>query len=71
MFLSTVLRPGDTVVEVGANIGFLSLLASRLVGPSVRVLAIEAHPRTYFALLNNLKRNSATNVRPVKIAVGP
>jgi hypothetical protein len=47
LFLSTVFRPGDTVIDVGANIGVLSLLASRLVGPSGRVLAIEAHPRTY------------------------
>jgi len=65
------LRPGDTVIDVGANIGVLSLLASRLVGPSGRVLAIEAHPRTYAALLNNLKRNPATNVSQVNIAVGP
>jgi FkbM family methyltransferase len=41
------------------------------VGPSGCVLAIEAHPRTYLALLNNLKRNPATNVRPLSIAVGP
>jgi len=71
LFLSTVFRPGDTVVDVGANIGVLSLLASRRVGPSGCVLAIEAHPRTYLALLNNLKRNPATNVRPLSIAVGP
>jgi len=71
LFLSTVIRPGDIVVDVGANIGVLSLLASRLVGPSGCVLAIEAHPRTYLALLNNLKRNLATNVRPLSIAVGP
>ena len=71
LFLSTVFRPGDTVIDVGANIGVLSLLASRLVGPSGRVLAIEAHPSTYLALLNNLKRNPATNVSPVNIAVGP
>ncbi len=41
------------------------------MGPSGRVLAIEAHPRTYSALLDNLKRNPATNVSPVNIAVGP
>ena len=62
LFLSTVFRPGDTVIDVGANIGVLSLLTSRLLGLSGRVLAIEAHPRTYLALLNNLKRNSATKV---------
>ena len=71
MFLSTVFRPGDTVVDVGANIGVLSLLASRLVGSAGSVFAIEAHPRTYLALLNNLKKNLTTNVKSLCIAVGP
>ena len=71
IFLSTVCRPGDTVVDVGANIGVLSLLASRLVGSAGSVFAIEAHPRTYLALLNNLKKNLTTNVKPLCIAVGP
>jgi len=70
LFLSQVSRPGDRVVDIGANIGVLSLLASRLSGPSGSVIAIEAHPRTYLALLNNLRYIHSTNVRPVNIAVG-
>ena len=70
LFLTAVLRPEDTVVDVGANIGVLSLLASRLVGSSGCVVAIEAHPRTYRALMSNLERNHAKNVNAVNLAVG-
>ena len=38
------LRPGDAFVDVGANVGFFSLLAARLVGPSGVVIAIEPDP---------------------------
>jgi len=69
-FLSTVSRTGDTVVDVGANIGVLSLLVSRILGPSGFVLAIEAHPRTYLALVKSLKMNHVSNVKPLNIAVG-
>jgi len=70
-FLATITRPGDTVVDVGANIGVLSLLLSSLLGSSGFVLAIEAHPRTYRALAKNLKLNHASNVNSLNIAVGP
>ena len=62
-------RPGDTFCDVGANIGYDSLLASRLVGCSGRVVAIEASPSTYRRLLNNLHLNNASNVRAVQVAV--
>lgn len=53
-FQATVLPPEDTVVYVGPSIGVLSLLASRRLGPSGRVLAFEAS-HTHLALLNNMK----------------
>lgn len=63
------LKPGDTFVDVGANIGHFSLLASKLVGKSGRVVAIEASPRTFRALQENIDRNHADNVRAVNVAV--
>lgn len=36
--------PGDVVWDVGANVGFMSLVAARIVGPSGRVVAVEAEP---------------------------
>jgi len=62
------LRPGDTFIDVGANIGYYSLLASTLVGKSGSVAAIEASPAIFRQLQANLDRNSITNVRAVNIA---
>jgi FkbM family methyltransferase len=62
------LRPGDTFVDVGANIGYYSLLASALVGPAGRVVAVEASAKNFAALRDNLRRNRATNVRARHLA---
>lgn len=62
------LSAGRTLIDVGANIGYFSLLGSRLVGPSGRVVAIEALPATYRQLEDNLARNAATNVRALNVA---
>jgi FkbM family methyltransferase len=60
--LKRVLRPGDTFVDVGANIGTLSLAAAQLVGPRGKVISIEAHPRTFRYLLGNIELNKAKNI---------
>jgi FkbM family methyltransferase len=57
-----VLRAGDVFVDVGANWGYFALLASRLVGSSGRVLAIEPDPRLFELLTTNLNLNNCTNV---------
>jgi len=49
-FVRRRLRPGDTFVDVGANIGCISALASRLVGPRGTVVAIEPSPAIIAAL---------------------
>jgi FkbM family methyltransferase len=67
-FVGKRLQPGDTFIDVGANIGYYTLLASRLVGPSGSVVAVEASPSIYAALCDNLCRNSVTNARPVHLA---
>lgn len=63
------LRPGDTVVDVGAGIGNETLIFSRLVGPSGRVIAIEAHPRTFRCLKKTVEANRLKNVTPVHAAI--
>lgn len=44
MFLRQVVSPGDTVFDVGANVGWLTTVMSRLVGPTGRVVAFEPGP---------------------------
>jgi FkbM family methyltransferase len=55
--LAAALRPGDTAIDVGANIGAYSLFMAGLVGPHGRVLAVEPQP----AVLARLKVNCAFN----------
>lgn len=70
VFLRAWLRPGDTCVDVGANIGALALHAAALVGDAGRVTAIEAHPRTFGFLRDNVALNRRRNVTLLNFAVG-
>jgi FkbM family methyltransferase len=58
--LVSLLRPGMTFYDVGANIGYFSLLAARLVGQSGYVVAFEADPEIAARLRENAARNSFT-----------
>lgn len=61
-FYRRFLREGDTVVDVGANIGLCTLLSARIVGTNGHVYSYEPHPRTYNQLCKNIKLNSLTQV---------
>ncbi len=63
--LSQFIRPGDTVVDVGANIGTLTLHAASRVGPSGSVHSFEANPRTYQFLRGNVRLNRLDNTARV------
>jgi FkbM family methyltransferase len=63
------LRPGMTFYDLGANIGFFSLLAARLVGPSGRVVSFEADPEIAARLAENLSYNNFTHVAVEEKAV--
>jgi FkbM family methyltransferase len=56
-WLQQTLRPGQVFVDVGANVGYFTLLGGQLVGPQGRVVAVEAHPR----LAELLRRNVIMN----------
>jgi FkbM family methyltransferase len=56
------LKPGDTFIDVGANFGYYTVLASKLVGPTGRVIAFEPDPRSFELLRRNVARNGCTNV---------
>ncbi|MBM4061692.1 MAG: FkbM family methyltransferase, partial [Planctomycetes bacterium] len=68
--LQQVLRPGDAFVDVGANLGLVAMLASRLVGPSGRVVACEPNPAVLERLRAALQHNGIGNVEVVAAALG-
>jgi len=66
--LKKTLRPGMTFVDVGANIGFYSLEAARIV-ENGKVYAFEPIPTTYDILVKNIKVNNVKTIIPVNMAV--
>jgi Methyltransferase FkbM domain len=63
------LREGSTVIDVGANIGDLTLPLARLVGETGRVYAIESHPEVFNVLCANLALNAVHNTKPINAFV--
>lgn len=62
-------KEGDIVVDAGANIGYFTLLAARLVGPTGKVFAFEPEPKNYSYLIKNIKLNHYDNVIAIQKAV--
>jgi FkbM family methyltransferase len=60
--------PGMTVVDVGANLGYYSLLASKSVGPSGKVIAMEPNSENCRLLLSSLRLGGITNVELIPVA---
>lgn len=64
-------RPGSTFVDIGANVGYHTLLAAQLVGTAGQVIAIEPSPNTLRRLRRNIASNPALpNIRVIEAAVG-
>lgn len=68
--LAAYLRPGDFYVDIGANIGWTTLLASRAVGHEGLVLAIEPGFLALHRLTQNLMLSEARNVVVASLAAG-
>jgi FkbM family methyltransferase len=69
--LKTILKPGMVFVDVGANIGYFTLLASDLVGPDGLVIAVEPLPQNNTLLAKSVELNQGQNVEIHAVAVGP
>lgn len=68
--LTGLLKPGDVVYDVGANVGLYSTVVGRLVGNQGRVVAFEPDARSYRRLQENLALNGLTNVLTFCKALG-
>lgn len=67
--LAELIEPGQTVYDVGANIGFFTILCSRLVGSQGKVYAFEPIPENVVTLRHNIALNKLTNVIVVEQAL--
>jgi FkbM family methyltransferase len=69
-FVQNYLKPGMTVLDVGAHHGLYTLLASKCVGPQGKVIAFEPSPRERERLQSHLRMNRSENVRVEAVALG-
>jgi FkbM family methyltransferase len=67
---SQIIRPGDTVLDIGANIGIVTLLLSKLVGQTGQVHAFEPNPELQRVLQATFDHNQVSNVCLHPIALG-
>ena len=62
-------KAGDVVIDVGAGVGEEAVVFSTIVGPTGRVVSIEAHPETFECLRGTIERSSLNNVTALPFAV--
>ncbi len=67
--ICALVRPGDTVFDVGAHIGRFSVFVEKLVGETGRVFAFEPVPQTYWALRECLALNRSQRVQAEQAAI--
>ncbi len=68
--LAPYLRPNRTFVDIGANCGFFSLIAARLMGDRGKILAIEPSPPLAARLWENIRLNGFSSIAVSEVAVG-
>jgi FkbM family methyltransferase len=64
-----VIRPGDIVLDVGANVGYYTLLSAALAGPTGSVFAFEPHPVNFGLLARSVQENHLNWVTPEPLVV--
>ena len=69
-FFETFLRPGDRMLDIGANFGLYSLMAAARVGPAGRVDAFEPFPESFALLGRNISANRSGIVHAFPFALG-
>jgi FkbM family methyltransferase len=69
-WFNEILKPGMTVVDVGASFGYYSFIASALVGNTGMVYAFEPSTRSFEKFTTNIQRNAIKNIKPYRIGLG-
>jgi len=70
LLMGALLKAGDLVVDIGAHIGYFSLLASRLVGDAGHVFSFEPIEENIGHLYHNMEINNARNITVIPKIVG-
>lgn len=65
-----LLRQGMGVIDIGANIGYFSMLSAKLVGPEGHVLAVEPNPRNAKMLEASRRLNDYSHITVAQVAAG-
>ncbi len=68
--MQTCLHEGDRFLDIGSNLGMMSMFAATQVGPSGQVYAFEPQPNTFKMLKQNITMNGFQNIHPHNMAVG-
>lgn len=68
--IKNIVKEGMNCIDLGSNLGYYTLLESKLVGDSGKVFAFEPSPVTYEHFKKNLEINKITNVNHFNIALG-
>jgi FkbM family methyltransferase len=69
--IESTLKPGMVAFDLGANLGYYTVMMARLVGDSGRVYAVEPFPDNFRLLAENVRRNRLKNVQLENVAIGP
>jgi FkbM family methyltransferase len=67
--ITRLLRPGDVFIDIGANVGWFTILGARRVGPHGKVVAFEPGRETFDNLQANIRLNRLANVTAENLAI--
>ena len=68
-YIQEILKKGDVFFDVGANIGYLTMVAAKSVGTEGKVISFEPDPRNHALLTSNIKNNGLENVKIKQLAI--
>jgi FkbM family methyltransferase len=66
---TSAIESGDVILDLGANIGYFSMIASKRLGKEGHVYAFEASPKIYELLCKNCSLSQINNITPLRLAV--